>query len=58
MPSGATASVAADDATGQDYFPGQALTVLAVEARAGAPASRRAMAAAFPWYRARVRPRR
>lgn len=49
-----SASVA-DDAIGQDYYPGQALTVLAVEARAGAPASRRAIAAAFPWYRARFR---
>lgn len=42
----------ADDGTGQDYFPGEALMALAAETRAG---GQRAMAAALPWYRARFR---
>jgi AMMECR1 len=45
----------ADDATGQDYFPGEVLMALAAETRAGSQDARRAMAAALPWYRARFR---
>ena len=44
-----------DDATGQDYFPGEALMALAVEARAGCVNSQRALATALPWHRARFR---
>lgn len=45
----------ADDATSQDYFPGQVLMALAVEMRAGCKSAHEAMAAALPWYRARFR---
>lgn len=45
----------ADDGTGQDYFPGEALMALAVEMRAGSPEAQCAMAAALSWYRARFR---
>jgi AMMECR1 domain-containing protein len=44
-----------DDATAQNYFPGEALMALAMEVRAGSRDAQRAMAAAFPWYRARFR---
>jgi hypothetical protein len=48
---------AADDASGQDYFPGEALLALAVEVRRGSHRALRAMSAAFPWYRSRFRDR-
>jgi AMMECR1 domain-containing protein len=41
-----------DDGPSQDYFPGEALLSLAVEARAGSVKAEGAMAAALPWYRA------
>jgi AMMECR1 domain-containing protein len=44
-----------DDATSQDYFPGQALMALAGEMRAGLKDAQSAMAAALPWYQARFR---
>jgi AMMECR1 domain-containing protein len=44
-----------DDRTAQDYFPGEALTALAVEVRAGSREALHAMAAALPWYQARFR---
>lgn len=46
---------AADDATSQDFYPGEALIALVREVQAGSGEAQRAMAAALPWYRARFR---
>lgn len=44
-----------DDATKQDYFPGEALMAISSEMREGCERAQYAMAAAFPWYVSRFR---
>jgi len=44
-----------DDASSQDYYPGEALLALAIEVQSGSEECHRAMIAALPWYRLRFR---